>query len=107
MRLAGTAAPLPRKSGRQESNLRSPAPKPAGWPAPPQPEDDLDLQAPVAAATGMTGAATNDGRSGTPLEVAWLRRSRSQTSRGYSGGRARTCASRVTVARLTSSTTPE
>ncbi len=30
MRLARTAAPLPRKSGRQESNLRSPAPEAGG-----------------------------------------------------------------------------
>jgi hypothetical protein len=30
MRLARTASPLPRKSGRQESNLRSPAPKAGG-----------------------------------------------------------------------------
>jgi hypothetical protein len=32
MRLARTAAPLPRKSGRQESNLRSPAPEAGGVP---------------------------------------------------------------------------
>jgi hypothetical protein len=30
MRLARTASPLPRKSGRQESNLRSPAPEAGG-----------------------------------------------------------------------------
>ena len=30
MRLARTAAPLPRKSGWQESNLRSPAPEAGG-----------------------------------------------------------------------------
>ena len=30
MRLARTAAPLPRESGRQESNLRSPAPEAGG-----------------------------------------------------------------------------
>src|SRR3954453_21849885 len=30
MRLARTAAPLPRRSGRQESNLRSPAPEAGG-----------------------------------------------------------------------------
>jgi hypothetical protein len=30
MRLARTAAPLPRKSGRQDSNLRSPVPKTGG-----------------------------------------------------------------------------
>ena len=30
MRLAGTAAPLPRKSGRLESNQRSPVPETGG-----------------------------------------------------------------------------
>jgi hypothetical protein len=34
MRLAGTAAPLPRKSGRLESNQRSPAPEAGGFPLP-------------------------------------------------------------------------
>ena len=54
------------KSGRQESNLRSPAPEAGGVPAPPRPED-----------------------------------------KSSSGGRARTCPSRLTVARRTRSTTPE
>ena len=35
MRLARTATPLPRKSGRQESNLRSPAPEAGGVANPP------------------------------------------------------------------------
>jgi hypothetical protein len=38
MRLARTAAPPPRKSGRQESNLRSPAPEAGGVPSPPRPD---------------------------------------------------------------------
>ena len=42
MRLARTAAPLPRcvqRSGRQESNLRSPAPEAGGVASPPQPDE--------------------------------------------------------------------
>src|SRR5688500_8196569 len=41
MRLARTASPLPRKSGRQESNLRSPGPEPGGVPSSLQPADEI------------------------------------------------------------------
>ena len=90
MRLARTAAPLPRKSGRQESNLRPPAPEAGGVPSPLQP----------AKSSTPGGTRTRSFRVENPAS------SRSTTGAG-SGGRARTCPSRLTVARLTDSTTPE
>jgi hypothetical protein len=94
MRLARKAAPPPRsnqRSGRQESNLRSPVPETGGVPEPPTTRNETP-----------GGTRTRSFRAENPAS------SRSTTgARRGSGGRARTCASRVTVARLTSSTTPE
>jgi hypothetical protein len=76
MRLARTAAPLPRKSARLDSNQRSPVPE-----------------------TG--GVAVSPGGSRTrylPVESRASYRSTTGARRS-SGGRARTCVSRVTAAR--------
>jgi hypothetical protein len=95
MRLARTAAPLPRKSGRQESNLRSPAPEAGGV-----------ANSPTARRSFSTPGGTRtrsfrvEGPASSPV------RPRGH-EKGSSGGRARTCLSRVTVARLADSTTPE
>ena len=73
MRLARTAAPLPRVARRRGRGL---CPRPLTH---------------VVVSARSRHAPAKPGR----------------TSRGYSGGRARTCFSRLTVARLTDSTTPE
>ena len=93
MRLARTAAPLPRKSGWQESNLRSPAPEAGGV-----------ASSPTARRRTSTpgGTRTRSFRVEGPASSPFRPRGRES-----SGGRARTCLSRVTVARLTDSTTPE
>jgi hypothetical protein len=87
MRLARTAAPLPRKSGRQESNLRSPAPKAGGV---------ADL--PYGQMCCSTPAGLEPAASGLRVR---RHRPFDHGGKRSSGGRARTCASRVTVARLT------
>jgi hypothetical protein len=88
MRLARTAAPLPRKSGRLESNQRFPDPKSGGM-----------TRFPTARKyppRTRTRSFRVEGPASSPFDGAL-----------GSGGRARTCASRLTVARLTDSTTPE
>jgi hypothetical protein len=79
MRLARTAAPPPRKV----------------WPAGLEP--------------AISGARSRRGGHAPPQpDVQHTRRESTRSTTGAgSGGRARTCASRVTVARLTDSTTPE
>jgi hypothetical protein len=72
MRLARTAAPLPRSLAGRSRTCDLRRPKPVGWPAPLQPEDE-----------------------------------RVPRRAGSSGGRTRTCVSRVTVARVAHCTTPE
>jgi hypothetical protein len=87
MRLARTAAPLPRcatRSGRQESNLRSPVPKTGGVADSPtasskNPRRDSNPHLRV------------EGPASSPFDHGGLQ---------SSGGRDRTCASRLTVARL-------
>jgi hypothetical protein len=78
MRLARTAAPLPRKSGRQDSNLRSPAPEAGGV-----------ANSPTARRRTSTpgGTRTRSFRVESPASSPF--RPRGQES---SGGRARTCA---------------
>jgi hypothetical protein len=83
MRLARTASPLPRRSGRQESNLRSPAPEAGGV-----------ANSPTARRSAPGGTRTRSFRVEGPASSPVRPRGRS------SGGRDRTCASRVTVARL-------
>jgi hypothetical protein len=93
MRLARTAAPLPRS---EESRGRSRTcalrlPKPAGCPSP--------LRRVVSTPGGTrTRSFRVEGPASSPI------RPRGQEG---SGGRVRTCPSRLTVARLTDSTTPE
>jgi hypothetical protein len=78
MRLARTAAPLPRKSGWQESNLRSPAPEAGGVPS-----------SPTARRRTSTPGGTRtrsfrvEGPASSPFRPRGLE---------SSGGRARTCA---------------
>ena len=67
-------------------------PKPAGWPAPPRPDD----------ASTPGGTRTRSFRVEGPASSPFRPR-----GQGSSGGRTRTCASRLTVARLADSTTPE
>ena len=83
MRLAGTAAPLPRKSGRLESNQRSPAPEAGGMAIFPYDQSHT-----------LGGARTRSFRVESPASSPLRPRGRS------SGGRDRTCASRLTAARL-------
>ena len=85
MRLARTAAPLPRKSGRLESNQRSPAPEAGGMAL--FPTTSL-IQTPG-------GTRTRSLRVESPVSSR-----NSTTGARSSGGRNRTCASRVTAARL-------
>jgi hypothetical protein len=99
MRLARTATPLPRcvpsfpnLAGRSRTcDLRRP--KPVGWPSPLRPV----VAAPPA---GLEPAASG-------LRARRHRLSTTGAWRFSSGGRVRTCASRLTVARLADSTTPE
>jgi hypothetical protein len=93
MRLARTAAPLPRESGRLESNQRSPDPKSGGMPSSLQPDVD----------ESSTAGGSRTRASGLRAR----RHHRFDHGGKGSGGRDRTCASRVTVARLPDSTTPE
>ena len=95
MRLARTASPLPRKSGWQESNLRSPAPEAGGVASSPTARRRSVLSTPG-------GTRTRSFRVEGPASSPF--RPRGHES---SGGRARTNLSRLTVARLTDSTTPE
>jgi hypothetical protein len=90
MRLARTAAPLPRKSGWQESNLRSPASGAGG-----------------VASLPYSQSKTPGGIRTRSSGLRARRHHPSTTRASGSGGRARTCPSRLTVARLTDSTTPE
>lgn len=95
MRLVRTAAPLPRKSGRQESNLRSPAPQAGGVATLPY-SQKASRQGPPA---GLEPAASG-------------LRARRHRHFDHGGTRAPAAGlepapSRVTVARRTSSTTPE
>jgi hypothetical protein len=76
MRLARTASPLPRKSGWQESNLRSPAPEAGGV-----------ADSPTARRSTPGGTRTRSFRVEGPASSPF--RPRGQES---SGGRARTCA---------------
>ena len=101
MRLARTAAPLPRvvrANARMDIWLAGvePAirrPKPVGWPAPPQPEDE---RAPPA---GLEPAASG-------LRARRHHRFRPRGREAPAAG-LEPALSRVTVARLTDSTTPE
>ena len=94
MRLARTTAPLPRfaagLAGRSRTcGLR--CPKPAGWPTPLRPEAEnprRDSNPPLWV----------EGPASSPIDHG---------GKQSSGGRDRTCASRLTVARLPCSTTPE
>src|SRR3954447_12171993 len=84
MRLAGTASPLPRKSGRQESNLRSPVPETGGVARLPYSQ----MKAPPA---GLEPALSGlRARRHLPFDHGGV----------SSGGRGRTCVSRLTAARL-------
>ena len=79
MRLARTASPLPRRSGRQESNLRSPAPEAGGVAY--SPTARRSCKAPPA---GLEPAASGlRARRHRPFDHGGMR---------SSGGRARTCA---------------
>ena len=91
MRLAGTAAPLPRKSGRLESNQRSPAPEAGGIALFPT----TSLKPPA----GLEPAASG----------LRARRLHAIRPRGHEAPAAglEPALSRVTIARLTDSTTPE
>ena len=93
MRLARTAAPLPRKSGRQESNLRSPAPETGGV-----------ASSPTARRRTSTpgGTRTRSFRVESPASSPFRPRGREAPAAGLEPA-----LSRVTVARLTDSTTPE
>ncbi len=91
MRLAGTAAPLPRKSGRQESNQRSPAPEAGGIALFPT----TSLKPPAGLEPAASGLRARCHHAIRP--------------RGHEAPAAglEPALSRVTVARLTDSTTPE
>ena len=91
MRLAGTAAPLPRKSGRLESNQRSPAPEAGGIALFPT----TSLKPPA----GLEPAASG-------LRARCLHAIRPRGHEAPAAG-LEPALSRVTVARLTDSTTPE
>lgn len=95
MRLARTAPPLPRKSGRQESNLRSPAPEAGGVATLPHDQKPI-VEAPPA---GLEPAASG-------LRARRHRRFDHGGKQAPAAG-LEPALSRVTVARLTDSTTPE
>jgi hypothetical protein len=119
MRLARTATPLPRyeRSGRLESNQRSPVPETGGVASPLQPDEyprrDLNprfrVESPASylSTTGACGAVGGRGIEPRPARYQRAVPPRTPTSDESSGGRARTCFSRLTVARRTRSTTPE
>jgi hypothetical protein len=81
------------RSGRQESNLRSPAPEAGGVAT--LPHDQTKQGTPGGT---RTRSFRVEGPASSPVRPR---------GRESSGGRARTCASRLTVARLSLSTTPE
>jgi hypothetical protein len=117
MRLARTATPLPRRSGRLESNQRSPVPDTGGVAFSPTTRCNKTPGGTRTRASGLRarrhrrfdhGGVLIGGPGVEPGPARYQRAvpPRTLTSEG-SGGRDRTCLSRLTVARLADSTTPE
>ena len=117
MRLARTASPLPRSlpGWNRTSGLRFP--KPAGWPSPPQAEADKkyprrESNPPFPVESRTSSPLDHGGMNYVGSRRPWnrtrpcsLSASRAAADTGLrrtdsSGSRARTCASRLTVARL-------